>query len=60
MKTIFSGNVTITVEEVDGVFIATCWVPDAIESDPSNREYAAVADLFNKLRKIAIEKLEEK
>jgi hypothetical protein len=57
MKTIFLGQVDITVECVEDEFIATCSAGETkVESESATREYAAIADLFYKLKKVAIDK----
>jgi hypothetical protein len=60
MKTIFDGNVRITTEEEDGNFTASIeFNGDGIMSSLVNREYAAIAELFTELKKLAIQKAKD-
>ena len=61
MKTIVNG-LTVTIDEVDGVFTATATFEGykIIQlSATSSRDYAAVAELFDALKRQAIENLKE-
>ena len=61
MKTIVNG-LTVTIDEIEGAFTATA----TFEGDKiiqllatSSRDYAAVAELFDALKRQAIENLKE-
>lgn len=52
-------NVEIAIDEADGVFTATARFDDKELSAQSSRDYAAVAALFEGVKKEAIKRLEE-
>lgn len=61
MKTIVNG-LTVTIDEVDGGYTATASIGDnrlITLSATSSRDYAAVAELFEALKRQAIENLRE-
>ena len=61
MKTIVNG-LTVTIDEVDGNFVAAAsFGTESIItlSATSTRDYAAVAELFESLKRQAIENLKE-
>jgi len=61
MKTIVSG-LTVTIDEVDGNFVAAAsFAGENILtlSATNSRDYAAVAELFDALKRQAIENLKE-
>jgi hypothetical protein len=60
MKTIFSGNITITTSKEDGEYTATAeWNGKGITSSKTNREYASIGELFGELKKLAIKEGEK-